>query len=406
MKTLILAIAIACFAPAVMAQPKVQSKVHANKPFPQQENFKNCIKPNHLAQTTLNEDVVRYYTQWKKSYLRRTDMPGGYYIHGEATNNKVPSKGTSEGQGFGMIITAIMAGQDDSAKIYFDGLYRFFDTHRSILNDELMGWTVAIDERTNSFDCATDGDLDIAYSLLLADKQWGSTGAVNYLQEARDMITRGLKVSCVSHANMRVVLGDWDTLATATRSSDWMASHFSAYALATGDSFWTQVNDTIYSMVKQITSKYSPSTGLMPDFVTGTPPGPVEAGFLEASHDGDFSWNACRYPWRIAMDYMHYGNNHSYHAAQRTATWAARISGNDPAKFTSVYRLDGTPLETYTSTAFTSPMLVAATVDPNLQTFLNKGWDRIKNDHYAYFNDSINLLCMLAISGNWWAVQY
>ena len=31
----------------------------------------------------------------------------------------------------------------------------------------------------------TDGDLDIALSLLMADKQWGSGGAVNYLQWRR-----------------------------------------------------------------------------------------------------------------------------------------------------------------------------------------------------------------------------
>lgn len=397
---IILALIVSALLATAQENPK------SNRPFPQSAVFGTCIKPNHIPQSELNSDVARYYGEWKKSYLRKTDMPGGYYIHGEATNNKVPSKGTSEGQGYGMLVMALLAGHDDSAKIYFDGMYRFFDTHRSTLNRELMGWTVAIDERANSFDCATDGDMDIAYSLLLADRQWGSSGSINYLQEARDMITLGLKASCVSHASKRIVLGDWDTLATATRASDWMTAQITAYGKATGDRFWNDVNDTIYSMVRQITANYSPATGLMPDFVSGMPPQPVGAGFLEATHDGDFSWNACRYPWRIAMDYMHYGNARSYAAAKKSADWAASFARNDPSRFTSVYKLDGTPLETYTSTAFTAPMLVAATVDPQLQGFLNKGWDRIRNDHYAYFNDSINLLCMLAISGNWWAVEY
>lgn len=402
MKKQLIMLALAASAQLVLAQTGDKP----SKPFPQAVKFDKCIKPNHIAQSELNSDVVRYYGEWKKAYLSKTKMPGGYYIYGEATNNKVPAKGTSEGQGFGMIVTALMAGQDDSAKIYFDGLFRFFDTHRSTLNRQLMGWTVAVDERANSFDCATDGDMDIAYALLLADKQWGSAGSINYLQHARDMISLGLKASCVSPASKRIVLGDWDTLATATRSSDWMTAQITAYGKATGDRFWTEVNDTIYSMVRQITAAHSPETGLMPDFVTGTPPGPVGAGFLEASRDGDFSWNACRYPWRVSMDYIHYGNTQSYLAAKKTANWAAAFSKNDPAKFTSVYKLDGTPLETYTSTAFISPVLVAAMVDPQMQGFLNKGWDRIRNDHYAYFNDSINLLCMLAISGNWWAVEY
>ena len=37
-----------------------------------------------------------------------------------------------------------------------------------------MGWVVADSKSTGHFDSATDGDLDIAYSLLLAHKQWGS----------------------------------------------------------------------------------------------------------------------------------------------------------------------------------------------------------------------------------------
>ena len=38
-----------------------------------------------------------------------------------------------------------------------------------------MGWVVADSKKAQGhFDSATDGDLDIAYSLLLAHKQWGS----------------------------------------------------------------------------------------------------------------------------------------------------------------------------------------------------------------------------------------
>jgi len=38
------------------------------------------------------------------------------------------------------------------------------------------------------FDSAADGDLDIAYALLLADRQWGSCGTVNYLLEAQRVL--------------------------------------------------------------------------------------------------------------------------------------------------------------------------------------------------------------------------
>jgi hypothetical protein len=36
------------------------------------------------------------------------------------------------------------------------------------------------------------------------------------------------------------------------------------------------------------------------------------------------------------------------------------------------------------------------------QDFLNKGWNEVKVEKEEYYEDSINLLCMLLLSGNWW----
>lgn len=375
------------------------------KPFPQVGKFAYYgTIPNHKSTESVNSDIIDYYEYWKKSYLKPTLLKDGYFIQGEATNNKVPSKGTSEGHGFGMIITVLMAGQDTMAKTYFDGLFLFFDTHRSILNNELMGWLIAEDERDSSFDCATDGDMDIAYALLLADKQWGSDSKIDYLGNAKRIITNGLKKSCISPTSKRVVLGDWDTLATATRSSDWMTAQMRAYSIATQDNFWMSVIDTVYSMIDQITTSYSPKTGLMPDFVTGSPAKPVDEGFLEKSSDKDFSWNASRYPWRIASDYLHYQEKRSYDASMKVATWAMNSCKHNPNKFTAVYKLDGTPIEKYTNASFTSPMILAASVSPSNQDFINDGWEYMKKQRIGYYSDNITLLCMLMASGNWWSI--
>ena len=80
-----------------------------------------------------------------------------------------------------------MAGADPSAKNTYDGLFNFYKDHRN-KHGYLMAWSQ--DKNCKSIDpsSATDGDMDIAYSLLLADKQWGSNGAVNYLEEAQNMI--------------------------------------------------------------------------------------------------------------------------------------------------------------------------------------------------------------------------
>lgn len=374
-----------------------------NKPFPQQNDWANCIKPN-VSQAQLNADVAAFYDTWKSQYLRTTNMAGGYYVHGECTGCTEAAKGTSEGHGWGMLITVLMAGYDSNAKTYFDGFYKYFDQHRSPYNNELMSWMVENSENGGEH-TATDGDLDIAYALLLAHDQWGSNGSINYLQEAKDMITSGIKVSDMNVSTQRVMLGTWDTDGNSTRSSDWMTAQFRAYQEATGDSFWNGAINTAYSIMNTIQSNYSSSTGLMPDFVTDNSPKPANPFFLESANDGDYNWNACRFPWRVAMDYAHYGNTNAKTVVNKIVNWAKSETGTNPSNYIAGYTLDGNPLVSYTSNAFTSPLIVASIVDASHQNFLDSGWDLIKNSYYSYYDASINMLCMLVISGNWWVPQ-
>ncbi len=103
-----------------------------------------------------------------------------------------------------------MAGYDANAKAQFDGLYHWYKNYPSIVNSTLMSWRQKNPNcQDNGFDSATDGDMDIAYGLLLADKQWGSNGAINYLQEAQNVINAIMQseVFCnlVEHTTRRLV---------------------------------------------------------------------------------------------------------------------------------------------------------------------------------------------------------
>ena len=78
-----------------------------------------------------------------------------------------------------------MAGYGPNAQTRFDGLYRFFRDHPSDQDPDLMAWrqlgNCAEQQRSQS---ASDGDLNIAFGLLLAHTQWGSDGPINYRAEA------------------------------------------------------------------------------------------------------------------------------------------------------------------------------------------------------------------------------
>ena len=84
-----------------------------------------------------------------------------------------------------MIIVALMAGADPLAKSTFDGLLKYYLEHPSKRSGVLMSWAQRIVCGHDEESSASDGDIDIAYSLLLADAQWSSQGNINYLLKAK-----------------------------------------------------------------------------------------------------------------------------------------------------------------------------------------------------------------------------
>jgi len=250
--------------------------------------------------------------------------------------------------------------------------------------------------------------LDIAYALLLAHYQWGSQGDIDYLGEAQRLISQGVAAAEINHR--RFMLGDWwhwepQQWGWATRSSDWLPDHCRAFAAATGDTLWEAVTATVYDLVETVTAEYAPQTGLLPDFVDGEEPAPAPPWFLEDEYDGAYNWNACRVPWRLAVDFAHYGTPAAAQALERMAAWIESAVNGDPAAVAPGYLLDGTPIpdRPYTSLAFTAPLVAAAMVSGEHQEFLDAGWEFLAaEDEGAYFGDTLKLLVMLLLSGNWW----
>lgn len=377
------------------------------KPFPQQVSYPGIIKPNHVSQATMNASVKSYYDYWKGKYVKNNlaSLPGGYYVKGDITGSADGFKplGTSEGQGYGMIITALMAGHDANARTIFDGMFKTARAFKSSVNSSLMGWVVADSKNAQGhFSSATDGDLDIAYSLILANKQWGSSGSVNYLSEAKKMIN-AIKASNVTTSN-RLNLGDWDSKsALNSRPSDWMLSHLRAFHSVTGDQTWLNVINSLYTAYSQVSNTYAPSTGLISDFIVGNPAKPAPEYYLdEFKETNQYFYNASRVPLRIVMDYALYGDTRGKAIADKVTTWIKGKTGNSPSGIKAGYTLSGTALNSYSEAVFTAPLIASGTANKNNQAWVNAGWDTIKNSKSSYFSDSFNLLNLLFISGNWW----
>ncbi|EOO34184.1 hypothetical protein IIU_02673 [Bacillus cereus VD133] len=394
------------------------------KPFPQHTKYTiGTIKPNYIDQKKLDQQVKEFYQMWKSKYLIKSSMkPNQYYINSNIEGMIEPKNtvSISESHGHGMLLMVIMANTDDfSEKIYFDGLYRFYKDHPSNNNHLLMGWKqikdkngniVNYESSTDNPDSATDGDMDIAYSLLLAHYQWGSDGEINYLNEAKRMI-KAIMLSDVNSIDLFLKLGDWvpndnSKYGRGTRPSDFMIDHLKAFQKETSDPRWIRVIDKTYIITNQIYNLY---TGLLPDFAEKQNGHfkPVKGVYLESEYDGYYFTNACRTPWRLSLDYLLTGDNRALTLLNKLNSWIKRKTNNDPNKIKSGYYLDGRDLPNSSENhlEFISPFAVSAMVNDNNQEWLNMLWEKMISIDFnksRYYGNSIKLLCMVVISNNWW----
>jgi endo-1,4-beta-D-glucanase Y len=369
------------------------------------------ILPSNHGQAELDDAVTSFYDKWKVRYLKQGAPCAANHVY--VATGMDDSLTVSEAHGYGMLLTAYMAGHDPDAHALFDGMYAFFRAHPTETSADLLAWSQDSSCKDNQGqDSASDGDLDIAYALLLADKQWGSGGAIDYRAEALKVID-AIRAGDVDSSTRWVLLGNWvspgEVDYKSTRTSDFMPDHFASFGVASGDGQWSALTASEYGLVASLQATYAADTGLLPDFVvdpTGTPK-PSPPNFLEQPTDGDYSYNACRDPWRLGVHFLVSGDAHAKTAISRLDDWIESTTGGDPMAIRPGYHLDGTPLAgNYFSHAFVAPLGVAAMVDAAHQDWLNSIWDAtIADDGGEYYEDSLKLLSMLVMSGNWWAPE-
>ncbi len=372
------------------------------------------VLPSHVSPALLDQAVRDFYDAWKATYVEQDCGNGRYYVRASTDPANLT---VSEAHGYGMIISALMAGHDADAQTVFDGMFAYFRDHPSSFNEHLMSFYQNKScNNAQGDDSASDGDLDIAYALLLADKQWGSCGAIDYLAEAHAVIA-DIKLGDLDPGASYVLLGDWVSPGsppydTATRSSDFLLGHYRSFLDATLDADWTGLVDATYSLIYTLQTGVSAATGLLPDFVVDVPgtPAPASPGFLEGPNDGAYYFNACRTPWRIATDFLVSAEPRAKTAVQAMTAWVRSESAEDPSAIRAGYTLAGGPAvdSDFLSMAFVAPLGVAAMVDAGNQAWLNDVWDLVVATPISaegYYENTLKLLSMVVMSGNWLAPQ-
>jgi endo-1,4-beta-D-glucanase Y len=413
------AAALAVFAAA--APGAARGDAPPRRPFPQHVAYApGTLRPAGpgRSQADLDASVLTAYDRWKSRYLAAAPPDAaGRPVYRVKLSADAGAATVSEGQGYGMLITALVAGADPAAREILDGLWRFYNRHPSTIEPRFMDWFVPANESLNNDEnSATDGDLDLAYGLLLADAQWGSDGDVPYGPEARALIEALGRAGMGAQSHLPL-LGDWVSLVGrrskvsewTPRSSDFMLGHFRCFGRISGDpARWQAVIAACQSDVSGIQATASRRTGLLPEFIvrrsrTDYRPAPPRGAVLEGPRDPFYSYNACRVPWRIGTDALLNGDPASLQQVRKISLWIEAAAGGDPGRIAAGYRLNGRPIPGYRyySNAFVAPFAVAA-MTTSQQEWLNRLYDAVRANQDDYYEDSIALLCLLVMSRNFW----
>lgn len=201
---------------------------------------------------------------WQLRHYAGQTISDGYFVQfGDPTYGTV-----SEGIGYGMLITVLMAGYDPMAQTYFDGLFKVARGRPAYAMLATAGANIYLNEWQLYPDLssagegynAADGDLDIALALLMADHQWGSIGAINYEAEALHTIG-AIKASNFAASGVAYEPQD------LSRTSDYMIGHFQSFKSVTGDTFWDDARTNSLELVRYMVTNYSATARLQPGVI-------------------------------------------------------------------------------------------------------------------------------------------
>lgn len=380
------------------------------RPFPQRLRLPGTRSRLGGDPLVHEEAVLAAYQDWTESWLAQappaTDGSPRYRVRTGGEDSPT----VSEGQGYGMVLVATMAGADPLAQARFDGLWRFAQDHASVRDPRLMDWHVPADEldEGGADNSAFDGDADIAMGLLLADAQWGSDCGVDY-RAAAARVLEGLQESAVGPDSRLPLLGDWvgvwedDYDQWDFRSSDVMPAHFTAFAAL--DPAWEDVREQSLLAAEAVERQLGPQTGLLPDFALDGGDGAWEArpNYLEGPTDDDWSYNAVRAPWRLGQAGLE-GDERAASLALGMSRWAEQETGGDPTALRAGYRLDGGTLQGsgYWHPLFAATLGPAAMNDIHGQAWLDAIWAAVAAERHDYYSDTVSLLAMLVMTENTW----
>jgi endo-1,4-beta-D-glucanase Y len=245
------------------------------KPFPQNANVGTCAPAANSPKFA--QALAQAYARWTKTFVQ------GDKIVAPEQQGAI----TSEAMGYGMMIAAAMGD-----KAAFDKFHGYVKAQGGT-GSGLMTW------KNGGSGSASDGDIDIAFALLMGDAQWGG-----YKAAADSMAAAILSQDLVSN----VIRGG-----SSFKDAPFNPSYFSPLAFRKfGATFSAAVTENYRLVTANVTGTTS---GVPTDWANPSSGAPSGAGSAQVTseivdgNNGAMGYDAARVPWRLGLDACTGGGN-------------------------------------------------------------------------------------------------
>ncbi len=372
--------------------------------IPAQAGFPhNLVYPyGIMPQNRDSIDAISAYTEWKNLFVS-TDNAQGYrrVINTGQWVTDHKDKTFSEGIGYGMLLAVNYNDQS-----LFDDLLQYSRIYRN--QNGLMSWLIdadgTVDEEKGHQNSAIDGDEDIAFALILADSQWGSSEGIDYKSEAITLINKIFEHGVEKDTYVLKPGDNWGG-SDVTNPSYFAPAYYRAFMLITGNPEWLEVIEKSYEILEKFSGF---ETGLIPEWCTASGQATVcneydpDCGHKDSLY---YSYNATRVPFRIAMDYVWYGEPRAKDLLTKVTSFVRDDVGIENVD--SGYNLDGTeldndPNQTIHNNAFVSPFAVGCMgTDSSYQSTCDEFYaHNVGLKDQEYYNNSLRTLSLFLLTGN------
>jgi endo-1,4-beta-D-glucanase Y len=358
--------------------------------------------------------VQAAYDQWKNDTVTSDGAKGFRRVKRPKEPGLEVNSTVSEGIGYGMILAVYM---DDQA--LFDDLWQYEQQFLDV--NGLMNWYIKADgsglgSNPSGSGAATDADEDMAFALVMADKQWGGQLKAlkkNYIDIAKGQIQGVWNNEVYQYKYLK----PWPaTDLPAVNLSYFAPAFYKVFAKVdtTNTSNWNTLTTTMYGVLAASLNSSNGNTtnGLVPAWCdTSGVPNAGAFGATGGASPTNYQYDSCRTPFRIGLDYCWTGDTNAQAYVAKTSSFFSGTVGG-ATKIVDGYDLNGNPHAQYQtganaqiqSSAFVGPAGVGAMSNSSYQSFVNDAYGVLVTGKAlvggTYYDDSWMVLSLLMMTAN------